>query len=197
MPPATRARFRPQACDWQLLLLLSLDCDNFAACCDLRPALTLSRALCVLCDLPHRRPSIEEVGSLIVAQIMTQLEKVSVSEQRLTRALAMERAQRRGDSSAGISSPARLTPAHRSGQGSAKWQAAPLSCAAWLCPGPARYCWSRVHSWSALYKSSCLAQLLESLLDCTLQPPGIAPSMCAPGPCYKNLHHYLAWLTHP
>ena len=76
MPPATRARFRPQACDWQLLLLLSLDCDNFAACCDLRPALTLSRALCVLCDLPHRRPSIEEVGSLIVAQIMTQLEMV-------------------------------------------------------------------------------------------------------------------------
>lgn len=120
MPPATRARFRPQACDWQLLLLLSVDCDNFPACCDLRPALTLSRVLCMLCDLPCRRPSIEEVGSLIVAQIMTQLEKVSVSEQRLTRALAMERAQRRGDSSAGISSPARLTPAHRSGQGSAK-----------------------------------------------------------------------------
>lgn len=161
----------------------------------MRPALTLSCVLCMLCDVPYRRPSIEEVGSLIVAQIMTQLEKVSVSEQRLTRALAMERAQRRGDSSAGISSPARLTPAHRSGQGSAKGQAAPLSCAAWLCPGSARHCSSRVHSWSALYKSSCLAQLIESLPDCTLRPPGIAQVMCTRGSCCKDLHHYLAWLT--
>ena len=60
-----------------------------------------------------RRPGIEEVGGLIVGQIMTQLERVSISEQRLAKALTLERAQRRGGEG-GPGSPARLavTPAH-------------------------------------------------------------------------------------
>jgi hypothetical protein len=61
--------------------------------------------------LIFRRPSIEEVAGLIVGQIMTQLEKVSISEQRLAKALTLERAGRRGGLETGPNSPARLTPA--------------------------------------------------------------------------------------
>ena len=63
-----------------------------------------------------RRPGIEEVGGLIVGQIMTQLERVSISEQKLARALTLEKAHRRGGAGwgEGPGSPARLasTPAH-------------------------------------------------------------------------------------
>lgn len=67
---------------------------------------------------PNKRPGIEEVGGLIVGQIMAQLERVSLSEQKLARALTLEKAQRRGGSAWGLDSgpgsPARLasTPAH-------------------------------------------------------------------------------------
>ena len=75
--------------------------------CTSAPSLTTSY-------LPSsRRPGIEEVGGLIVGQIMTQLERVSISEQRLAKALTLERAQRRGGEG-GPGSPARLavTPVH-------------------------------------------------------------------------------------
>ncbi|KAG1662637.1 hypothetical protein FOA52_009622 [Chlamydomonas sp. UWO 241] len=79
---------------------------------------------------PNKRPSTEEVGSLIVSQLMGQLERVSLSEQRLARTLTMERAQRRGESGhgAGLASPAqRGTPQQArapSGRLGAPWLAA-------------------------------------------------------------------------
>ncbi|GAX79138.1 hypothetical protein CEUSTIGMA_g6578.t1 [Chlamydomonas eustigma] len=61
---------------------------------------------------PNKRPSIQEVAGMIVGQIMTQLEKVSISEQRLAKALTFERAGRRSGLETGPNSPAaRLTPA--------------------------------------------------------------------------------------
>uniref|UniRef100_A0A7R9V241 non-specific serine/threonine protein kinase n=1 Tax=Chlamydomonas euryale TaxID=1486919 RepID=A0A7R9V241_9CHLO len=83
---------------------------------------------------PDKRPSIEQVASLIVGQLMSQLEKISVSEQRLSRALETERAQRRGESAGKTPSARHGTPAqrHRPAQWSAgDGHSAGPSSAAW------------------------------------------------------------------
>ena len=40
----------------------------------------------------HRRPCIEEVGALVAGQLMGALERLTANEQRLVRALTLERA---------------------------------------------------------------------------------------------------------
>jgi len=43
----------------------------------------------------HRRPSTEEVGALLSSQLMSAMEKLTANEQRLVRALQLERANHR------------------------------------------------------------------------------------------------------
>eukprot|EP00195_Chlamydomonas_chlamydogama_P014873 CAMPEP_0202909088 /NCGR_PEP_ID=MMETSP1392-20130828/48237_1 /ASSEMBLY_ACC=CAM_ASM_000868 /TAXON_ID=225041 /ORGANISM="Chlamydomonas chlamydogama, Strain SAG 11-48b" /LENGTH=1008 /DNA_ID=CAMNT_0049598709 /DNA_START=59 /DNA_END=3081 /DNA_ORIENTATION=- len=66
---------------------------------------------------PQRRPGIEEVGGLIAGQLMMQMERMTISEQRLVRALQVERSHRRGNAlfADNPGSPALGTPSRGGG----------------------------------------------------------------------------------
>ncbi len=66
-----------------------------------------SECVCVcVCVCVHRRPSMEDVAALLSGRLMSALERLTASEQRLQRALTLERAHQRRAASAGFMLPA-------------------------------------------------------------------------------------------